>query len=346
MNPLTPIVNWLTDAWAGWNRFWFTKAPTQTLCMLRVLSGSLMFYTHLIWSYDLVTFIGPKGWIPSSVAHEMYQRWGRSFPYTWSHFDWLPATPAAIWTVHIFALIVFALFALGYQTRIMAVLACFFTISYSHRLSCVQYGLDQVNGMMAIYLMLGPCGEHYSVDAWLRGRRGASNRPREFVSANLAIRLIQVHLCIVYFFSGVEKMKGPQWWDGSAVWVAISSFQYQSLDVTWLSFSPVLLSFMTHLTVFWEATYPALVWPKATRWFAIGCAVLVHGGIGLCMGMPTFGAAMIFANLSFLSPQWIDGVMQSAARTLQRLFGWELTQEVRQSIEKDAARSKLVRNPA
>lgn len=337
------IAAWFRDRIADWDRFWFTKTEPQTLCLLRLLSGGLMFYTHLIWSFDLITMIGPNGWAPSKVSHDVFEHWGRTYSYAWTHFDWLPTHPTIIWLAHIVALVVFALFTVGYRTRVMGVLACFFTISYSHRLSLLQYGLDQVNGMMAIYLMLAPCGEHYSIDAWLRSRGGGEQRPRHFLMANIATRLLQIHLCIVYFFSGVEKMKGPAWWDGSAVWEAIASFQYQSQDLTWLGNFPPLIAFMTHLTVFWEATYPAIVWPKATRWFALGCAVLIHGGIGIAMGMPTFGAAMIFANMAFVSPRLVESMMQGAARMLHRLFGWEWVGDFAPTGDKDAKSSKLVR---
>jgi hypothetical protein len=73
---------------------------------------------------------------------------------------------------------------------------------------------------------------------------------------------------------------------------------------------------------------------------------LIHGGIGLCMGMPTFGAAMIFANMCFLSPKLIDSVMQSAARLLHRLFGWEIVPPLTEPAAKDNKRTKLVRVPA
>jgi hypothetical protein len=337
------ITTWLKDRIADWDRFWFTKTEPHTLCLLRILSGGLMFYTHLIWSFDLITFIGPDGWAPSSVSHNVFERWGRTYSYAWTHFDYLPSNPVVIYAAHAIALIMFALFTVGYRTRWTAVMACFFTISYSHRLSLLQYGLDQVNGMMALYLMLAPCGERYSVDAWLRSRRGGEARSKEFLMANIATRLLQIHLCIVYFYSGVEKMKGPAWWNGSAVWEAIASFQYQSQDVTWLGNFPPLVAFMTHLTVFWEATYFAIVWPKATRWFALGCAVLIHGGIGIAMGMPTFGAAMIFANMCFLSPKLIDSVMQAAARALHRLFGWEWAGDFTQTVDKGPSHTKLAR---
>ena len=63
---------------------------------------------------------------------------------------------------------------------------------------------------------------------------------------------------------------------------------------------------ITLLTVFWEASYPALVWPRLTRPLVLAMAVLVHLGIGLAMGMMEFGLAMIVANAAFV-PAWFWG---------------------------------------
>ena len=38
------------------------------------------------------------------------------------------------------------------------------------------FGLDRINCLLAMYLMLGPCGARYSLDAWRRRRRPSSER--------------------------------------------------------------------------------------------------------------------------------------------------------------------------
>src|SRR5205823_1112765 len=48
---------------AGWNRFWFTPSDPATLGLIRILAGSMLFYTHLIWSLDLESFFGTPGWL-------------------------------------------------------------------------------------------------------------------------------------------------------------------------------------------------------------------------------------------------------------------------------------------
>ena len=52
------------EALGGWNRFWFAPTDPATLCLLRVLVGSMLFYTHLVWSLDLAGFFSPAGRLP------------------------------------------------------------------------------------------------------------------------------------------------------------------------------------------------------------------------------------------------------------------------------------------
>ena len=64
--------------------------------------------------------------------------------------------------------------------------------------------------MLAMYLMFGPCGDRYSVDRLAgraQGERSAARGPPS-VSANLAIRLIQIHMCVIYFFAGPVEAAG------------------------------------------------------------------------------------------------------------------------------------------
>ena len=42
----------------AWNRFWFAPADPTTLCLIRVLAGLMLFYTHAVWTLDLDAFFG------------------------------------------------------------------------------------------------------------------------------------------------------------------------------------------------------------------------------------------------------------------------------------------------
>ena len=116
-----------------------------------------------------------------------------------------------------------------------------------------------------------------------------------------------------------SKLRGEMWWDGSACWFAIANLEYQSFDVTWLIQWRWLIALLSHITIFWETFYPVLIWPRLTRPVMLLCAVAVHGGIALFLGMMTFGLAMIIGNLAFVSPpaiQWLVGLFRARPAVL------------------------------
>lgn len=319
MNALTrPLVDWCHTVGGGWNRFWFTAAPPHTLALIRILAGAMLLYTHLIWGFNLGGFLGRNSWVNSRTALLLNQDVQHT-TYAWSYL-WYFDSPLLLWALHLGALAVFFLLTIGLWSRIMSVLACIITLAYCHRLNGALFGLDQVNAMLATYLMLGPCGAVYSVDRWLALRRGEPEEILPSVGGNIAIRLMQLHLCIIYLFGGIGKMRGELWWDGSAVWFALANLEYQSLDLTWLVHWPWLIALLTHITVFWETFYCFLVWPKATRPICLAIAVGVHGGIALFLGMKTFGLAMLIANIAFISPELVHSLVGYGQRVLAPLL--------------------------
>ncbi len=316
MGTIKDTRDYLADAWQAWNRFWFTPTDPATFSLIRLLAGAMLFYTHLVWSLDLQAFLGPNGWLSVDFIRQMQgEQWS-----VWSVFFWIEQ-PWAIWCVHIFALIVFFCLMVGLFSRSTAVLGFLLAVSYAQRISPgAFFGLDKLNCMFALYLMLGPCGARYSLDRILQLRRGETNDAPASASANMAIRLIQLHLCIIYLFSGLAKLLGENWQAGTALWWAVANFEYQSLDATWLADWPMLVGLATHVTVFWELFYVGLMWNRFTRPISLWIAVIVHGGIALFMGMITFGLTMIFANLSFVAPstvrRWVDPLAGRVASML------------------------------
>ena len=235
---------------------------------------------------------------------------------------WSVSNPLLLWIHQGFTIAVSACFMIGLLTRITAPLAWFLQIMYLHRLTGALFGFDQIVTYSAMYLMLSPCGSCFSVDAKLRRRladRRKTNKRIAWlfpeatpsVSANIATRLLQLHLCVIYLFGGLAKARGESWWDGTAVWYSIANYEYQSFDMTWLSRFPRAFTAMSHITMFWEIFYCALIWPRRTRPIVLALAVAVHGGIALFLGMMTFGFMMVSANMIFVDPEtvrrWLPG---------------------------------------
>jgi len=294
----------------GWDRFWFTPADPATFCLIRLLAGLMLLYTHLVWTLDLEAFFGPAAW----VSREAWPSSGHG-PFAWSYLL-LVESPALLWTLHIAALVVLAMFALGLASRVTSVLAFVITVSYANRVPAALFGLDVINAMLALYLMIGPSGACYSLDRLIaRWRAGGRLPPPEpSISANVAIRLMQLHMCIIYLFAGLGKLQGISWWDGSAMWLTIANLEYQSIDMTWLAGWPLLLNFLTHVTVAWEVSYAALIWPRLTRPIMLALAIPLHLGIACFLGMITFGLVMLIANLAFVPPAVVRAVLGESVK--------------------------------
>ena len=132
-------------------------------------------------------------------------------------------------------------------------------------------------------------------------------------------------MCFIYLSAALAKFAGRTWWDGTATWLSIANYEYQSIDVTFLAKWPLLLNFLTHATLYWELSYCALVWLPRWRPWIILLAVPVHLGISTCLGMVEFGLAMLIGNVAFISP-WLlrkvipggDGVQRKGAKTQRR----------------------------
>lgn len=284
----------------GWNTFWFTPQDPATLSVIRIATGAMLFYTHLVWASNSSEFFGDAAWLDRSAVSS-----NAGSPYQWSPF-WIAEATGNVWFLHAFALLASAALMVGFQSRVAAIGAWFMTIAYAHRLPTALYGLDQINGFLSMYLMLGDSGARYSIDSIIRKRRYADSavlsNVHPTIGTNIAIRLMQVHLCVLYFFAGISKLQGESWWDGTALWGAIANREYQTIDLTWMVRHPRLINLLTHITIVWEILYCATIWNRHTRPITLLLAIPVHLGIAFSFGMITFGTIMLVANTAFVSP--------------------------------------------
>jgi len=300
-------------SWAdAFNQFWFTPRKPNVLGLVRLLAGLITFYSIAVWTLELSTFFAADGLLPMEYRSAL-GGWA-----AWSHLDWFAPASAGdattgMMAAHVVGLIIVAMFTVGFQTRVTSVLTALLVISYGNRSIGAGFGLDQIVSFLCLSCAIGDSGGAFSIDRWLAKSKGRTVENASTLT-NIAIRLIQVHMCIVYFFAAIGKLQGETWWTGEAVWLSMASYEYQQIDMTWLANYLPLVSAMTLVSLFWELLYPALIWPKFTRPIVLAMAVPLHLGIGLCMGMMEFGLIMLVGNLAFVS--WRH---RGAAENLQTL---------------------------
>jgi hypothetical protein len=230
------------------------------------------------------------------------------------------------------------LFMIGFCTRFTTALTWFVSLCYIHRNPSVLFGVDTMMNILLLYLLIGPAGARFSVDSlirswWRKAKPGVVQRWYAFwkrpapaldeiappaadpaapsVAANIAIRLLQIHVCIIYLFAGVSKLQGQAWWNGGALWMTLGNYEFAPMQ---FEYYRAFLRFLGEhqwlydalmtggglFTLVFEIGYAFLIWRPKLRWAFLAGAILLHGCIGLFMGLKTFSMTMLVMNMAFL----------------------------------------------
>lgn len=155
---------------------------------------------------------------------------------------------------------------------------------------------DLLLRVACFYLALLPAGAAFSLDNLLARRAGFA---RDGLVPAWSLRLAQIQLCVVYFFTAIEKMKGfvslaepGDWLGGTAVRRALA----HALIARWPWFNdmPLWLSApASWLTLGWELFFPALVLWRRTRYAALAMGVILHLGIFATMEVTHFSFTIL-----------------------------------------------------
>jgi hypothetical protein len=182
---------------------------------------------------------------------------------------------------------------LGLFCRPTAIIAWFLHLSAAQSGGLLAYGADNFMTMGLFYLMLSPLPDRYSLD-----HRLVKTKPKDPRLLGFWRRVLQVHLCLVYFFGGLAKCLGSGWWDGSNLWRALTRPPFDIISPDILIRFKYLLPILGISICLIELGYVFFIWMKKTRFVWLVCIVGMHIAIGLTMGMYLFALIMIVLNLA------------------------------------------------
>ena len=165
--------------------------------------------------------------------------------------------------------------------------------------SGLTYGVENFISIGLFYIMIAPLPDGWAADSWLR------RAPRKNVHLQgFHRRILQLHLCLIYFFGGITKCAGPGWWDGASIWRALIRPPFNLLPpetlLAWKNLFPVLSISVCLL----ETGYPVFIWLRKTRTFWLLAVIMMHLAIGLAMGLYVFALVMITLNLAAFGPDF------------------------------------------
>jgi hypothetical protein len=97
---------------------------------------------------------------------------------------------------------------------------------------------------------------------------------------------------------------GRQWWNGEAIWQAVTQPVFSTFDLSWLARSPWIPMLAGWATLVVEIGYVFLIWPLRTRKVWCIATIGLHLGLGLFMGLVFFSSVMILLTVClFLIPE-------------------------------------------
>jgi hypothetical protein len=311
MQALTRYFSDLTSAaGAAWNRFWFTPSPATTLGALRVATGLLALYAVATYAPDLDRWFASDGMLPMSIIRDLYRPAGQLLGQR-SLLDYAP--DAMLWPAYWIALGVLALYTLGIGGRVIAVCAAIATISFFARAPMLVGEFEFILVMLLVYLCVGRAGDGYSLAALRRKKQPApttlqptaySLQPSSPLNT-ISLRLIQVHLAIVYMMMGWAQLAAPEsaWWSGEGVWLAIARPGMPLADLGWLIDHPRVVAAWSHAVTLYLLGFPVFVWLRRARPLVLALGAVLWASLAIASGWVPFCLAMLTGLAAFIEPR-------------------------------------------
>ena len=270
------------------DRFFFRPASPRPLAALRIGLAACLLLQAFFCRHDVIEFFSPEGLVQGALASFLSVDHTPSLQWLADHLaPYGVSESTCLYGVCLAYVISLCLMLVGLFTR-ASTIACWFlhwTLMYSGYTQA--YGADLFGHVFLFYLCWMPAGDAWSLDVRLGRREGGPSS-----LARLGIRVLQLHLCIMYLCSGIEKASGIQWWNGELLWRAFSLPVYHQFDMSWLAHWPWISMIAGWTTLLVELGYIVFIWPRATRRIWVFAAIGLHLGIAVFLGLAIFGFIM------------------------------------------------------
>ncbi len=197
----------------------------------------------------------------------------------------------------------------GLFCRPAAIVAWFLYLCSVKSGELFSYGVDNFTTIGLFYVLIAPLPDPFALDRKLRKKRTTDPERMGFHR-----RVLQLHLCFVYFFGGIAKSFGADWWNGNSVWRALTRPPFDIISPDFLVRLEYLLPAVGITVCLLETSYPVFIWPRKTRVYWLISILLMHVSIGLTMGLYLFALIMIVLNLAAFGPGVLSVIRKPAPR--------------------------------
>jgi len=283
----------------AWNRFFFAPQSPTPVAVFRILYGVMVIATLILLRPDWLAWYGPHSWMTLSTMHKMEPGMRLNV------FAVIPQTNAAIEALFWIALASAILLTIGLFTRVNAIIVFLCLASIDQRNLNILNGGDTFLRVAGFFLIFAPAGAAFSVDRFIRTRRGreAAEIPP---SSPWAQRMIQIELALVYFVSFCWKIQGASWIHGTALYYVYHLDEIQRFPLPQWLLTPTILRLGTWAALAVEFSLGVLIWIKKLRYIILTLGLLFHLYLEYSLNVPMFQWDVLSAYVLFIEPADLD----------------------------------------
>lgn len=294
-------LTWLRCLPRAVEAFFFTPASARPLGALRIGLAAVLLAQAWMLRGEILDLFAHDGIVRSELSRHFRVPGAPHLAWLIDPLSELGVSEAscirAVCGAYVASLV---LLATGFRTRVAAVAAWLLHWTLMNTASLLIYGVDRFAHIFLFYLVWTPAGRACSLDVALHRVPSVPT-----ATARLGLRVLQLHLCLAYLASGIEKSTCAQWWNGELLWRVFSIPDYRRFNMDWLLDWPWLSQLGGWATLAIELGYCVFIWPRCTRRLWVTAAVMLHLGIAIFLGLHLFGFVMCVLTLALfgVSPE-------------------------------------------
>ncbi len=274
--------------------FLFSEGHFERLGLMRVVLCGTLLYLAIFRQFNIDQFT-ILSLIPRSEALGVYPDFYRPF---FEYFFW-PDQFAPI--VHAILILLLLLATLGLTNRPILFLTWFISQGFMNRNYSMLFGADVIGALFLFYISFTNCTDFFSIKKYIF-KSEKIHKPQIFSDqiSTVFFRLMQIQICVIYMYTGFEKLKGNSWWDGTALWTVFANPQFTGFDLIWLRQFPLFFAAGTFMSVIFEIYFPTMILNKKIRPYWLLLGLFFHTAIGITLSLMTFSLIMISTYFLFL----------------------------------------------
>lgn len=274
-----------------WDRFWFAPQTTRALSIYRIGLGLLVLIDAARKAPWLEMFFADRGLftVDSLVEYGGYTPTGLLV---------FGSDAACVYLLFALYILAATAFTAGWATRATGIALFVLAASFHTRNPLIVNSGNSAIMAMLFLFMFAPRDQFYSVDRWLRSRRG--DDVGTGFCAPWVQRTMQCQVALLWLMAGYFKAHGTLWYTGSAMYYIFGQVDFTVRGVETLMNYPVVYTTLTLATVFAELAIPFLLWSRKARPYAVAMIVGIQGWIVLFMTLPVFPLFTLLSTILFV----------------------------------------------